>query len=99
MTSPDYVPETLDWCQRHYVPPVKKYINCEEFGHPDGMNGSCHWCLEMCPYQWEMCHDEDWVRGLLSPLARKQMNTREEAIEFIEAYKQNKIADDVNSVV
>lgn len=95
MTDPNFVPETLDWCQRHYVPPVKKYINCGSFGHPDPMDGSCHWCLEMCPYQWEMCQDEDWVRGLLSPIARKPAKTREEAIEFIENYKQGRIHDDV----
>ena len=25
------------------------------------MNGSCHWCLEMTPYQFEMCWDADGV--------------------------------------
>lgn len=95
MIDLDFVPETIDWCNRHYVPPIKKYINCEEFGHPDPMDGSCHWCLEMCPYQWEMCHDEAWVRGLLSPIARKPAKSREEAIEFIENYKQGRISDDL----
>jgi hypothetical protein len=52
------------------------------------MDGGCHWCLEMCPYEWEMCQDESWVRGLLSPLARYPVKTREEAIEFIEEYKR-----------
>lgn len=95
MINPDFVPETLDWCQRHYVPPVKKFISCGEFGHLDSMDGSCHWCLEMCPYQWEMCSDESWVRGLLSPIACKPAKTREEAIQFIEDYKQGRIDDDV----
>lgn len=53
-----FVPETLDWCKKHYVPLIKQYISCNEFGYCDGMNGSCHWCREMTPYQWEMCRDE-----------------------------------------
>lgn len=88
MTDIDFVPETLEECHQHYVPPVKRFIFCEEFGHPDPMDGSCHWCLEMCPYQWEMCQDENWIRGLLSPIARRPAKTREEAIEFIENFKQ-----------
>lgn len=95
MIDLNFVPETLDWCQRHYVPPIKEYISCAEFGHSDPMNGSCHWCLEMCPYQWEMCQDEDRVRSLLSPIARKPAKSREEAIVFIENYKQGCIHDDV----
>lgn len=82
------MPETLEWCRQHYVPPVKKYITCECFGHHDPMNGSCHWCHEMTPYELEMCTDEDWVRGLLSPIARIPAKSREQAIEFIEKYKQ-----------
>jgi hypothetical protein len=99
MTNLDFVPETLDWCQRHYVPPVKKYISCDEFGKPDGMNGSCHWCLEMFPYQWEMCQDESWIRGLLSKISRVSVKSREEAIEYIENYKQGHVSDGVNSEV
>lgn len=95
MIDLNFVPETIDWCNRHYVPPIKKYINCEGFGHPDPMDGGCHWCLEMCPYQWEMCHDESWLRGLLSPIACRPAKSREEAIEFIENYKQGRISDDV----
>lgn len=95
MVDFDFVPETLDWCQRHYVPPNERYITCPEFGYPDSMEGSCHWCLEMCPYEWEMCHDESWVRGLLSPIACKPAKSREEAIAFIENYKQGRISDDV----
>lgn len=90
MIDLNFVPETLEQCQQHYVPPIDKYISCEDFGNPDGMNGSCHWCLHMCPYQWEMCNDEAWIRGLLSPGARIPAKTREDAIEFIEGYKQCK---------
>jgi hypothetical protein len=82
------VPETLDWCASHYVPPIKEFITCERFGNSDGMDGTCHWCREMTPYQWEMCSDESWVRGLMSPAARVSVNSREEAAEFIESYKQ-----------
>lgn len=82
MLNTNFVPETLEQCNQHYVPPIKKYISCSEFGQSDGMNGSCHWCREMCPYQFEMCQDESWLRGLL-----KNKN-REEAIEFIENYKR-----------
>ena len=93
MVDLDFVPETIDWCNRHYVPPIKKYIHCGLFGHPDSMDGSGHWCLEMFPYQWEMCQDESWVRGLLSPIACKPAKSREEAIQFIEDYKQGRISD------
>ena len=54
------------------------------------MDGACWWCKEMTPYQWEMCRDETWIRGLLSPIARIPANTREEAAEFIEDYKQKR---------
>lgn len=78
----NFVPETLQQCKQQYVPPIKKYITCSEFGYSDGMSGGCHWCKEMCPYQFEMCQDESWVKGLL------KNKSREEAIEFIENYKR-----------
>lgn len=82
------VPETLHWCREHYVPPVKEYmIPCEYFGNCDGMDGGCWWCMEMMPYRWHMCQDEKWVRGLTNPSGRGKMS-REEAIDFIEEYKQ-----------
>lgn len=82
------VPETLTWCRHHYVPPVEKFITCSEFGHSDGMSGGCWWCMEMTPYQWHMCQDESWVRGLLSPTACRMKGSRSEAVKFIEQYKQ-----------
>ena len=82
------IPETLDWCARHYTPPIKHYINCPDFGKCDGTNGSCWHCMEVTPYQHEMCADETWVTGLLSPYACKHCETREEAAEFIENHKQ-----------
>lgn len=88
MIDYNFVPETLSWCRQHYVPPIKEHIKCQEFGHTDPMDGSCHWCHDMYPYEWEMCQDESWVRGLLSPIARRPYKTREEAAEFIEEYKQ-----------
>lgn len=84
----NFVPETLTWCRQHYVPPVKEYIHCPEFGNSDSTDGSCWWCMEMTPYQWHMCKDESWVRGLLSPTARIPCKNREEACQFIESYKQ-----------
>lgn len=81
------VPETLDWCRKHYVPPIKEYIHCQNFGRCDGMDGRCIWCGEMTPYQQAMCADEAWVRGLLSPGACVPAASREEAAEFIENYK------------
>lgn len=83
------IPETLTWCRQHYVPPVKKFITCQKFGNIDGMDGACWWCMEMTPYQWHMCSDESWIRGLLRPTACKRKKSRKEAIEFIEEYKQN----------
>lgn len=88
MIDYNFVPETLDWCEKHYVPPIKEHIHCKEFGNVDWTDGGCHWCLQMYPYQCQMCRDESWVRGLLSPAARIPAKTREEAAEFIEEYKQ-----------
>lgn len=82
------VPETLTWCRQHYVPPVARYITCSDFGNSDGMNGSCWWCMEMMPYEWHMCQDESWIRRLISPRACIGKDSRAEAIEFIEQYKQ-----------
>ena len=84
----NFVPETLEWCTTHYTPPIKEYIHCPSFGNSDGMNGSCWHCMEMTPYQWVMCSDESWIRGLTSPIGRYHYKTREEAAEFIESHKQ-----------
>ena len=88
MSDLNFMPETLEQCRKHYVPPNEDYITCKMFGCIDGMNGSCHWCREMTPYQWHMCYDENWVKSLLSPAACIQASTKEEAIQFIESYKQ-----------
>lgn len=88
MVDANFVPETLTWCRQHYVPPVKEHIHCPEFGNSDGTNGGCWWCMEMTPYQWHMCKDESWIRGLMSPCARIRCADRESAITFIEDYKQ-----------
>ena len=83
-----FIPETLTHCRCDYVPPVTEYINCPDFGKSDGTNGGCWWCMEMPPYQWHMCKDETWVRGLLRSTARIPCKSREEAIQFIKEYKQ-----------
>lgn len=85
MIDYNFIPETLEWCTKHYTPPIKAYINCSEFGNCDGTNGFCWRCMEMTPYQFEMCCDENWVKTLL--LSR--CNTREEAAEFIENYRHH----------
>lgn len=82
MNKNNFVPETLEQCKQHYIPPIEQYISCSEFGHSDGMNGSCHWCKEMCPYQFEMCRDESWLRNLI------KNRSKEDAVKFIEDYKQ-----------
>ena len=84
-----FIPETLQWCREHYVPVVKEYVRCKEFGNSDGMSGSCWWCMEMTPYEWHMCQDESWIRGLMSPLCRfgQMSRDRDEATKFIEEYK------------
>lgn len=84
----NFVPEKLSDCKQHYIPPVQKHITCKQFGNCDGMDGSCHWCREMTPYQWEMCRDENWLRMLTSPYSLTRMKSREEAASFIEAYKR-----------
>lgn len=63
----NYIPETLEQCKQHYIPPVKQY------GHLDGMNGACHWCKEMCPYQFEMCWDESWLKNLAKTGQEKKL--------------------------
>lgn len=68
----EQIPETLTWCRKHYVPPVQKFITCQNFGNINGMSGGCWWCMEMTPYQWHMCSDESWVRSLLRSTACKQ---------------------------
>lgn len=83
----DIVPETLEWCKLHYVPLIPQYIDCGRFGHSDGTDGSCHWCREMTPYQFEMCSDETHIRGLLSPTAQIPAKDRDDAIRFIEERK------------
>jgi hypothetical protein len=88
MIDYNFIPETLDWCTKHYTPPIKHYIICSNFGKCDGMDGSCWHCMEVTPYQHEMCSDETWLTGLLSPDACKHCDTREEAAEFIESHKQ-----------
>lgn len=84
----NFVPETLEWCRKHYVPPVKEHISCKDFGDCDGMDGSCHWCREMTPYQWYMCCDKTWIKSLLRFSPHNPEKTRKEASEFIEKYKQ-----------
>ena len=84
----NFVPETLEWCTTHYTPPIKAYINCPGFGNSDGTVGFCWHCMEMTPYQHEMCRDESWMRSLLSPYSAFHCKTREEAAEFIENNKQ-----------
>ena len=44
--------ETLEQCETQYLPPVPRFISCPSFGQSDGMDGSCHWCKEMTPYQF-----------------------------------------------
>lgn len=84
----EFVPETLEWCKQNYTPPIKKFINCKEFGKCDGMDGSCHWCLHITPYQWEMCSDESHIQSILRSNRNKNIKTREDAIEWIQKYKQ-----------
>lgn len=83
-----FIPESLSWCRSHYVPPVKEHISCHQFGNIDGMDGGCWWCMEMTPYQWHMCSDASWVRGLMRGCPCAKPKSREEAVEFIEQYKQ-----------
>lgn len=71
-----------------YNPPDYNVITCKDFGYIDGMNGSCHYCLEDCPYEWEMCSDESWKRRLMSPLSKIPNCTEEVAIKFIDEYKK-----------
>lgn len=81
----DFIPETLEWCKRYYVPPMDTYITCCNFGNNDGTDGSCHWCLEMTPYQFEMCWDATSVNDYMSMYGW----SKEKAISFIEDCKQS----------
>jgi hypothetical protein len=47
--------------------------------------------MEMTSYQWHMCSDETWVRGLINPYGKPAGHVclaRQEAATFIEEYKQ-----------
>lgn len=81
-----YVPETLEQCKTNYLPPNYKYICCNEFGNPDGMVGSCIWCLEMTPYQFEMCNDESKIKSLCN----NKKITRQEAIKLLSEQKERR---------
>lgn len=74
--------ETLEQCRTHYCKPIQKYISCKEFGKLDGMDGSCHWCREMTPLQFEMCWDESTVCNY-----ERCGKAREEAIQLVEKKK------------
>lgn len=80
--------ETLKQCEKNYCHPVKRYISCKEFGSIDGMDGSCWWCKEMTPYQWHMCSDESHKRNLMKNQPFGKGYTEQEAIDFIQKYKQ-----------
>lgn len=85
-----YIPETLEECAQHYLPPIWQYVSCNHFGNSDGMSGGCQWCREMTPYQWEMCQDEDLLRRLMKQTtAHPARCSYEEAVEYITKYKQN----------
>lgn len=79
-----YPIDTLDDCARHYVEPDKQFINCKEFGHSDGMNGGCWYCMEFTPYQFYMCRDAKYLESLMSHNGM----TKEEAMQFIEQRMQ-----------
>ena len=85
----DYVPETIYQCRTSYIPPIKKYITCNDFGKSDGMDGCCHWCMEMFPYQFEMCHDESHIKSHLvqGEYFNGKIKTREDAIKMIHSCK------------
>jgi len=81
--------ETLEQCANNYCKPILKYISCEKFGETDGMDGSCHWCMEMTPYQWYMCSDYARVTRLLKKPPFGRGYPIERAIEFVQTCKSN----------
>lgn len=80
--------ENLEQCDSNYVPPIGKYITCEQFGNSDGMDSACWWCKEMTPYQWYMCLDETLLRHLTS--RRTNPLTTEQAQEYIDKVKKRR---------
>lgn len=86
--------KTLTQCDNNYCKTILKYISCERFGELDGMDGSCHWCCEMTPYQWHMCHDFSWVSSLMKYPPFGKGYTKQQAIDHIQwiksgNYKEN----------
>jgi hypothetical protein len=77
--------------KKKYNPPDYTQITCKSFGYIDGMSASCHYCLMETPYQWEMCSDESWKRGLMSPHSKIPNCSESEAIQFINDYKSKHI--------
>jgi hypothetical protein len=67
-----------------YNPPDYNHITCKDFGHIDGMNGSCHYCRVEDFYQWEMCSDESWKRSMMG----WKNKSEDETIKFIDEYKR-----------
>ena len=83
--------ETLEQCETQYLPPVPRFISCPSFGQSDGMDGSCHWCKEMTPYQFYMCQDESWLRNTerCCKFSDKPFS-REDAINSLNEFKAKK---------
>lgn len=75
-----FVPESIEWCNHNFVPKNDDFISCPSFGKIDIKNRVCWWCLEMLPYQWYMCCDENNKNKLV-----KDGMTEQQAI--VEIYK------------
>jgi hypothetical protein len=73
-----------------YNLPDYSHIECMVFGSCDGTDGSCHYCQEETPYQFEMCSDYCWKRNLISSLSKIPNCSEEEAINFINNYKRKR---------
>ena len=93
----DTVLETIEQCKTSYVPPIKTYINCSDFGKLDGMNGSCQFCAEMTPYLFEMCSDESCINSYLrqGKYFNGKVKTREDAIKTIHSHKSKSLFEDI----
>lgn len=75
--------DTVEQCSANHCKLILKYVSCEHFGKIDGMDGSCHTCKEITPYQFHMCSDFKWELTLML----EKGYTQGEAIDFIQKYK------------
>lgn len=81
-----FVPHSLEEAHTHYCPPNDDIIKCRQFGWYEPTKRECGYCIQLHPYEAEMCADAVRLRELkqTNPLMK---HNNELAINFINEYK------------